>query len=208
METNTNKASRSKEEVKAFLSKGFGPLIKKVICQPLELNQEFRQPDASVKATVLILIAGILYMLLPYLFVGDSRAFLGFAFFLRIGLTVMIALVLIGFFVWCIKKIYHKDTSFQQELFTGGLCAVPMIILLLLTCIISLFSGGYVFGNFSMFFGNSIGTLFNVYGFFLMITICFQSLRSVYIKANTAWYLSPLTVLLSFYIAFKLVYAI
>lgn len=207
METNTNKASRSKEEVKAFLSKGFGPLIKKVICRPLELNQEFRQSDASVRAVVLILISGILFMLLPYLFVGSSREFLGFPFFLRIGLTVMIALVLIGFLLWCIKKVYHKETDFQQELFAGGLCAIPMIILLLLTCVISLFSGGYVFGNFSVFFGNSIGTLFNVYAFFLMITICFQSMRSVYIKAGTAWYLSPLIVLVSFYVAFKLVYA-
>ncbi|HTN37056.1 MAG TPA: YIP1 family protein [Arachidicoccus sp.] len=206
METNANtETSKSKEAVKQFLSKGFGPLIKKVLCRPLDLNQEFKEDDTKVKSVVMILIAGILFIFLPYLFVGESRKFLGFRFFLGIGVMVVLALVFIGVLTWSIKQLYHKKVDFQQELFTGALCAIPLIILLVLICIINLFTDHNAFAGMNMFFGGGIGTLFNVYGFFLMITICFQSLRSVYIKANTAWYLSPAIVLLSFYLAIKIV---
>lgn len=206
MEPTTNSAtSKQKEEVKEFLSKGIGPLFKKVLCRPLDLNEEFKQGDTIIKSVVMILIAGVLFTLLPYLFIGESRRFLGFRFFLSMGVVIMLTLLFIGLISWGIKIIYKKKSNFQDELFTGALCALPLIILLILVCIISLFTSNNLFGGFGSIFNNGIGSLFGVYAFFLMITICFQSLRSVYIKANTAWYLSPITVMLAFYIAFKLI---
>lgn len=211
MEPNAQKGQfkefrESKEAAKKFLSEGFGPLIKKVFFQPLELNQEFKQPDAQVKTTVLILLAGILFTFLPYLIVGSARKFLGFRFFLQTGIAVMIGLILIGLLIWCIKKIHHKQADFQNELFTGALCALPLIVLLVLISLMQLlFSGNNFMGGLTIFFNGSWSTIFSIYAFFLMITICFQSLRSVYIKANTAWYLSPAIVMLGFYIAIKIV---
>jgi hypothetical protein len=213
METNANPNKEhfadfkeSGEAAKKFLAEGFGPLIKKVFCQPLELNQEFKQSDAQVKSIVLILLAGILYTLLPYLLVGSARRFVGFRFFLQIGIAVMIALIFIGLLTWCIKKIHHKQTEFQNELLTGALCALPLLVLLVLICLLNLFFSGYNFmGGFGSFFSGSWSTIFSIYAFFLMITIVFQSLRSVYIKANTAWYLSPAIVMLGFYMAVKIV---
>ncbi|UAY54098.1 hypothetical protein [Arachidicoccus terrestris] len=211
METNAHKEhlkdfQESKDAAKKFLAEGFGPLIKKVFFQPLELNQEFKQPDAQVKTTVLVLLTGILFTFLPYLLVGSARRFLGFRFFLQIGIAVMIALIFIGLLTWCIKKIHHKQVEFQNELLTGALCALPLIVLLIVICLLQLFFSGHNYlGGFSSFFSGSWSTIFSVYAFFLMITICFQSLRSVFIKANTAWYLSPAIVMLGFYMAIKIV---
>ena len=86
MDTNANKEhfkdfQESTEAAKKFLAEGFGPLIKKVFLQPLELNQEFRHSDVQVPTTVLILLAGILYTFLPYLLVGQIRRLMGFPFF-------------------------------------------------------------------------------------------------------------------------------
>ena len=211
METNAHKQQptdfkESKEAAKKFLAEGIGPLIKKVFFQPLELNQEFKQSDTQVPSTVLILLSGILYTVLPYLMVGSARRFLGFRFFLQIGIAVMIGLIFIGLLTWCIKKIHHKQTEFQNELFTGALCSLPLIVLLIIICILNLFFSGYNFmGGFGSFFSGSWSTIASVYGFFLMITIVFQSLRSVYIRANTAWYLSPAIVMLGMYMAIKIV---
>ena len=204
---NTLRISRNLLKLpKKFLAEGFGPLIKKVFLQPLELNQEFRQSDVQVPTTVLILLAGILYTFLPYLLVGQIRRLMGFPFFLRIGIAVMIGLIFIGLLTWCLKKIHHKEAHFTNELFTGALCALPLMVLLVLICILQLlFSGNNFLGGISLFFNGSWSTIFVVYAFFLMIRICFQSLRSVYIRANTAWYLSPAIVLLGFYMAAKIV---
>jgi len=211
METNANKEhfkdfQESKEATKKFLAEGFGPLTKKVFFQPLELNQEFKQSDAQVKTTVLVLLAGILYTFVPYLLIGSARRFLGFRFFLQIGIAVMVALIFIGVLTWCIKKIHHKQVEFQNELLTGALCALPLIVLLIVISLLQLiFSGHNFMGGFNSFFNGTWSTIFSVYAFFLMITICFQSLRSVFIKANTAWYLSPAIVMLGFYLAIKIV---
>ena len=212
MESNANKDTindfqQSKEAAKKFLSEGFGPLIRKVFFQPLELNQEFKQTDPQVKTTVLVLLAGILFTFIPYLIVGSARRFLGFRFFLQIGITVMVALILIGVLTYCIKKIHHKQVEFANELLTGALCALPLIVLLIVVSLLSLlFSRQNFIGSFTnIFISGTLPSIFSVYAFFLMITICFQSLRSVYIKANAAWYLSPAIILLGFYLALKII---
>ena len=212
METSTNKESRAafkqnSEDAKKFLAEGFLPLLKKVFFQPLELNQEFKQGNTQPQTAVLVLLAGIITTLLPYLSIGKSgRLFIQFKFFLRAGIAVMLTLIIIGILCWGIKKLFQKSTEFQKELFTGALCAFPLTVVVILICLLNLIFSGYNFlGGITYILNGPISSIICVYGFFLMITICFQSLRSVYIKANTAWYLSPAIVMVAIYLSYKIV---
>ena len=212
MEPTTNKEhlkdfQQKGEEAKKFLAEGFLPLLKKVLLQPLELNQEFKQAGTQIPSAVLILLSGILCTLLPYLSIGrTARQFVPFQLFLRVGIAVMLTLIFIGLLSWGIKKLFQKTADFQKELFTGALCSIPLLGALILISIPSLLYSGINFlGGFSHLFTSPLTSIIIIYAFFLMITICFQSLRSVFIKANTAWYLSPAMVMVAIYLSYKII---
>ncbi|ANI90031.1 hypothetical protein A9P82_12510 [Arachidicoccus ginsenosidimutans] len=197
------------EEVKEFLKQGFLPLVRKIIFRPTELQSEFSENDNSVKSIVMIIICGVLYAILPYIFVGRVRQYLGFKYFLQLGLLTIIILLLISIFTWLLKLAKGKSMSFKVELLSGGLCAIPLIVLLVVSCILSLF-GTDIFsaGISALYNGSWLFSLIGLYCLLLMINIFYQSLCSGGYKPNAAWYLAPVGILLAFYIAFKIAYSL
>lgn len=201
--------SNTSEEVKDFIAKGFFPLIKKVLLNPADLSNELSGKDTATKSIVMIVICGILYMLLPYLFIGRLRDWMGFRPFAQLGLLSVIVLLLITVFAYLLKLSKTKTVTFKDELLVGGLCAVPLIITLVIYCIMSLF-GSDIFssGIGAMYNGGWLLSLIGIYCLLLLINIFYQSLCSTGFKNNSAWYLSPLAILLAFYVAFKIAYSL
>ena len=197
------------EEVKDFLSKGFLPLIKKVLVNPADLSSELIEKNAATKSIVLIVVCGIVYALLPYLFAGRVREFMGFRPFAQLGLVAVILLLLISLFAYLLKVSKTKTASFKDELLVGGLSAVPLIIALAIYCLVSLFGSDIFAGGIAALYNGSwILSLVAVYCLLLLVNIFYQSLCSAGFKINAAWYLSPLAILLAFYIAFKIAYSL
>jgi hypothetical protein len=115
------------------------------------------------------------------------------------GIVIILILFCISVLTFLAKSISGKP-DFKKELLTGGLCGIPMIILVVY---MSLFGASAAMSMLDISnFGRAgfLTFLIMMYVLLMMINIVQQSLRSVQTKDALNWYLSPVIVCLSFYL--------
>ena len=197
------------EKVKSFFKNDMGLILKAIIGSPIKGTYNIfinAKQDAYHQALILLVTSGLFYTILLYLFAGQARDFIGFATFLKIGITIVIILLLISTFTFLLKAFSGKP-DFKKELLTGGMCGIPLMVFLLLTIIIlALFENS---GSIESFIRNGVrnsvwGILIAIYLLLMLINIVTQSLQASGTKDGLSWYLSPLIIGLSAYLGFKI----
>ena len=216
METNDQTAASgtnlmNKENLKAFYREQLPQLIKTVLLNPISGTRELlRHPSGRVygHAILLILSTMALYFIAPYLLAGEyMRQLLSFGMLLKCSVLAGIFMLLVSAFSFGIKSISGKP-SFRNELLTGALCGIGLILLLAVFVVVRIFGDRMDVYSFL----NPAGLMQNVglilvlvlYIFLYMVNIFQQSLKANGTNDALSWYVSPLAILLVFYILGKL----
>ena len=117
------------------------------------------------------------------------------------------------FNIYFLLKSIKGFRDFKQELITGALSGIPMLLFIMLFCFFSLFSETLptLITDFNIFTILKIGIYLFVMIFYLFLVtsnIIYQSIVSSNINANLSWYISPLVLFLSFYVSYKIAFVI
>jgi hypothetical protein len=146
-----------------------------------------------------------LYFIGTYLLAGDFREFISFSNFLSFGLIPVLTMLSASGLAWVIKASTGGKPVFKNELLTGAMCGIPMALVIPLSLLARVFGSGadvitLVRNPFS---AGMLMSLIMLYLLMLMINVFQQSLKAAGVKDLLAWYLSPLCILVSFYVAFS-----
>jgi hypothetical protein len=166
----------------------------------------FQKPSGKAYTNSLILFGSvfILYFIGSIILAGNARHYLNFSDFFIIGLIPVIMMFIISIIAFLIKSISGKP-NFKNELQTGGLCGIPISLLLFLAIIVKLFGNDDIMRlvNNPVTAG-SIALLFILYILLMLINVFQQSLKASGTKDALAWYLSPASILLAVYLTFQI----
>ncbi len=193
------------KEVKQFYAGDFKTLFRVFFTDPFDgLYALFHTPSdkSSMQALILFASVFVLYFLGGFILAGQMREYMGFAGFLNIAVIPVLVMLTISAFSFLIKSISGK-INFKSELLTGAVCGIPLALVVALAVVAKIFGSD---GNLMTFFFNpmAVGSLvgvFMVYLLLMLVNVFYQSLTSGGTKPLFAWYLSPLAILLSFYLA-------
>ena len=219
LSANPNAASQSTvpneqiEKVKSFLKNNLWNITKTIFGEPIKGTQNVFSEAGSESyfySIILYATTACIYVLLPYIVVGDSRSYIGFSNFLKIGIAVFIMLFMISVLTFAIKSVSAK-ADFKKELLTGALCGIPMMVLIILLSIITLFSSSSSMWNIMQNPQAALNSgivifIVIIYILLMLINIIQQSLKSSGSSDAVAWYFSPAVVTLAFYLGGKISY--
>ena len=202
-ETSETKANL-RDEVKNYYKGDFKEIFVTIFKNPIDgIFSIFEKPSNKSYTQSLILFSSIfiLYLVGGYIIVGEARQYLEFSNFIKISLIPVILMGLITVISFGLKSISGKP-NFKAELLTGGLCGVPLGILMPLLLMIKLFAS---VDNIMSLVSNPaklgiIGGLILFYILLMLINILQQSLKASGTKDALAWYLSPASILLAIYL--------
>jgi hypothetical protein len=206
------KPNFDKEKVAEFYKKGLPGIFKTIFKDPINGTYSlFTTPSETgfINSIFLIVTTTILFIILPYLMMGEFRDIaggLGLAF--KLGIMIALFMVLISLVSFGVKSISGKPV-FKNELLTGALCGIPLSLLIIFLFVGSLFVNlnplslvmGYMQGGGA---GGIFTALVSLYAFLMMINILQQSLRAGGIKEVLAWYIAPASILVTFYLTQRL----
>ncbi len=205
-----------KAELKRFYRQDLVGIIRKIFLEPFNGTYSLfvtRSEKSYFHSLILIASAGILCMLFTFFMLPSQvREYAPwFSIMVRGGVAAVVLLLLLSACSFGIKLISGKP-SFRNELLTGGLCAIPLTALMLVLFIASRLIMdeqalmGLAFGGFEAVLEKAGFVLVLVlYILLLFINILQQSLRAAGTSDLLFWYLSPVSVLLSFYLTVKIV---
>lgn len=205
-----------KEELKRFYRQDLLGLVRKIFLEPFHGTYDLfvnRSEKSYFHSLVLIATAGVLCMVLAFFALPSAvREYAPwFSIMTRAGISAVLVLLLISACSFGIKLISGKP-SFRNELLTGGLCAIPLMVLMLVLFIASKMIMdeqmlmGLAFGGFQAILQKAGFVLVLVfYVLLLFINILQQSLRAAGTSDLLFWWLSPVSILLSFYLTIKMV---
>lgn len=209
---NTTTSSFNKDELKDFYTKGIPQILKAVFFQPISGTYSLfteKSGKTYFNALVLILTTAILYTIIPYMLMGEAREYVGFGGAIKIGIVILIFMVIVSLVAFGVKSISGKPV-FKNELLTGGLCGIPLTLLLLLAIIAKIFMGdsesvaSMVTDPQSVLNSGIFFALIAFYILLMLINILQQSFKAGGTKDAMAWYLSPIGIMLSFYLTYKI----
>ncbi|ATL48352.1 hypothetical protein COR50_14945 [Chitinophaga caeni] len=200
-----------KENLKSFYKKQLPGILKTVFLKPVNGTYDlFKQPGEGVYGNALLLMLStmILYFLTPYILAGKYlREILSFGMLLKCGLVAGLFMLIISTLSFGIKSISGKPV-FKQELLTGALCGIGLVLLLVVVLLVKMFGSSVNVYDMMNPAGiiRSIGFMmvFIVYIFLFMINIFQQSLRASGTQETISWYISPIAIMFAFYITGKL----
>ena len=195
-------------EVKNFYKGDFKEIFLNFFRNPIDgIFSIFQKPSEKAYLQSLILYASvfILYFIMSYLLAGDMRKYVDFAVFIKTGLVPVIMMFIITILSFGLKSISGKP-EFKNELLTGGLCAIPLGLLMIVLLVIKLFVSD---SNVMTFLSDPthtgvIGGMLLFYIILMLINVFQQSLKASGTKDAMAWYLSPASILLSMYLTFEI----
>jgi hypothetical protein len=202
--TNPEKAA-CLQEIGTFFKEDLLKIFFSIFKNPFQGLTDYYQSKTKnglLSSIILIAIAVILFVFVPYLGIGEMRSYIPFKFFLLIGLAPILVVGFVTIFTFLVKSLIEK-TDFMKEFewasFQTVMLSVFMIVLLLLFVIVRNFDpfSSLVEMN---FFG-VIYLLFISYLLLMMICTVKQSLLLNKINPVLAWYVSPAAVLLSVYLS-------
>jgi len=189
------------EQVTDFFRNSFLGIVKSLITKPIAGTYEMfnnARAESYQHALILLSTTGLAYVLLPFLFFNKYLG-LTIGYFFKLGIVIVIILMCISILTFFIKGISGKP-DFKKELLTGGLCGIPLILYLLYLCFFGSVASLQMLDFSSLGQFGLMSLLVVIYVFLMLINIIQQSLRSA--KTNDAlnWYVSPIILLISFYI--------
>lgn len=204
MENSTPNATNELiDEVKSFYNQDFKSLFITFFSLPAGgLIPTFQQPsDKSFIHSVIILASVfVLYFAGSYILAGDYREVMTFSAFFSVALMPTLFLFAATTMAYLIKLIFlgSSTASFQQELLTGALCAIPILLFVPIVVLFALLSDGNALTLLANPMASS-GLMFLILGYlFLMLVNVFQqSLLATGIKETLAWYLSPASIMIA-----------
>lgn len=208
-QTNNTAPNETTEAVKSFFKNDLSGMVRQFLSDPIEGTHSFfvnRGQHTYFQSLVLIGTVFVLYFIIPYLLMGDARSVMRINGMISLGMLPVVFMVVISFVSFVIKSI-SGEANFKDELFTGALNAFPLMFFLLLISVGVLFSGDnfleYITSLERLF--NSIGVVSIIvfYIFLMMVNILQQSLKASGTKDVLAYYLSPVSVLIAWYVTFK-----
>lgn len=205
------KTTFNKDEVKGFLKNNLPQIVKTYFKEPITGTQNLfleANNKAYFNAVVLIVATGVLYIIIPYLLLGDMREYIGFGQMIKVGLSVATFLVIISLVSFGVKSIAGKP-DFKKELLTGGLCGIATSIFLVIMIIAKLFFENTDITNimrpFSLLEDLKLLIVLVVYAFLLLINTLLQSFRASNVNETLAWYVSPIGIGVAIYITTEVV---
>lgn len=203
----TVEKSTFSDEVKNFYKGELKELFATFFKNPIDgILAIFQNPSEKAYTNSLILYGSVfvLYFFGSLVLAGDSRKYIDFSVFLKIGLIPVIMMSAISVIAFFIKSVSGKP-DFKNELQTGGICGIPISLLLILAIFIWLFSNK----NIMQLVDNpaNAGTvvlLLLVYILLMLINVFQQSLKASNTKDAIAWYLAPASILTAIYVTFQI----
>lgn len=197
------------DEVKQFYKGDFKNIFILFFKNPIEgIYSLLEKPSEKAYSQSLILFASVfvLYLIGGYVIAGEAREYMEFSNFIQISAVPVIMMFVISSLSFAIKSLSGKP-NFKNELLTGGLCGIPLGLLIPVLLIIKiLVSEDNIMHLISDPMGAGvIGMLIFFYLILMLINVFQQSLKSSGTEDAIAWYLSPASVLLAIYITFQIV---
>ncbi|MEL7586480.1 MAG: hypothetical protein AAGU19_07165 [Prolixibacteraceae bacterium] len=201
----------SRENLKEFYREQLPNLLKTVFLNPIAGTYSiFKHTthDTYKNSVLLILSTMTLYFMMPLLIIGgEMRSLISFSMLLRFSLVAGLFILLISAISFGIKSVSGKPV-FKNELLTGALCGIGLILLLIVLLLIRFFVGDL--NIFELM--NPMGLLrrigfmlvFVLYIFLFMVNVMQQSLKASGTNDAVSWYISPVTILLAFYLTSKI----
>jgi hypothetical protein len=197
------------DEVKQFYKGDFKNIFISFFKNPIEgIYSLLEKPSEKAYSQSLILFASVfvLYLIGGYVIVGEAREYMEFSYFIKTSLAPVVFMFVISSLSFAIKSLSGKP-NFKNELLTGGLCGIPLGLLIPLSLIIKILASEDSIMDLMIdpMGAGTIGVLLFFYLILMMINVFQQSLKSSGTKDAIAWYLSPASVLLALYITFQFV---
>ncbi|AYL95620.1 hypothetical protein [Mucilaginibacter celer] len=201
----------NKEDLTLFYKKRLPALIKTLFTKPVEGTRQLFEntgDDAYKNSMMLILSVMVLYLITPYFLAGSElRELVTFSVLIKACLIAGLFMVLVSLLSFGIKMFGGKPV-FKKELLTGACCGIGLVLMLLVVVLAKLFIGELSLYDL-MSPAGMIGKmqylfLLNLYVLLFMVNIFQQSLRAGGVSEAGSWYLAPLSVLLCFYLTFKI----
>lgn len=201
-----------KENVLNFYKKGLPAIIKTFFKEPISGTYSLLSEKTETGFTnsiFLIATTIVLYMIIPYLMMGEYRSMAGgFGTTFKMGLIVGLLLIVISLISFGVKSVSGKPV-FKNELLTGALSGIPISIFIIFAFLAKTFFGVEADDIARMDIGELkavgiLGVLIVLYIFLMLVNILQQSLKAGGTKDALAWYLSPLGIMIAFYITQKL----
>jgi hypothetical protein len=197
------------DEVKQFYKDDFKHIVISFFKNPIDgIYSVLEKPSEKAFSHALILFASVFFLYLVgwYVIMGDARKFLDFGDLVKMSIIPLIVMFVISILSFAIKQSVGKSVL-KNELLTGGLCGIPLGLLVLVLLIIKMSASD---DNIMKLMRDPmeagiIGMLLIFYIILMFINVFQQSLKSSGAKDAVAWYLSPASVLLAFYLAFQIV---
>jgi hypothetical protein len=193
------------QEIGAFFKEDLLKIFLAIFKNPAQGLTDYYQSKTKnglIGSIILIAIAVILFIFVPYLGIGELRSYIPFKYFIIIGLAPILIVCFITIFTFLIKSLIEK-TDFKKEFewasFQSVMLSLLMLIVLLLFVIVRGFDPLDSLGE--MNFIGAVYLLIVFYMLLMMISMVKQSLLSNKINPVLAWYVSPATVLLSIYLS-------
>jgi|SRR6185437_2804994 len=200
-------------DVKKFFSKNLLQIVKDIFAQPIKGTRDIftnAGSEAYQHGFILIATTILVYILVPYLMVGsEMRSAIGFGAFFKFGLSAGVVLVIISALTFGIKAISGKP-DFKKELLTGGICGIPLMILILFMAVMVLFNKDSIdlLNPQGMINQGIFSGIIFLYLVLMLFNIVQQSFKASATNDTLSWYLSPLVICAGFYIGMKIAVSI
>ena len=201
------------KNVKSFFSKNLLQIVKDIFSQPIKGTRAIftnAESEAYEHGLILILTTVLFFILIPYLLVGSQiRSVIGFSIFFKFGLSAGLVLLVISALSFCVKAISGKP-DFKKELLTGGICGIPLMLMVLTTLFFMLFNKESLsfFNAESILQQGMFSGIILLYLVLMLFNIVQQSFKAAGTNDAMSWYLSPLVICVGFYIGGKIAVAL
>jgi len=160
---------------------------------------------AYLQSIILFLSVFVLYLAGGYFIVGEKREYYEVSYFIKISLIPVVWMLMITAVSFGLKSISGKP-DFKAELLTGGLAGIPVGLLVPIFFIIKMLADeDNIMRIIKYPEGLGVtGFLFLLYFHLMLINIVQQSLKASGTKDALAWYLSPISIVASIYLTYKI----
>lgn len=200
----------AKESLTQFYKESLPAIFKTVFAKPINGTYGLlNNPGEKAYQNSLMLMGSValLYILVPFLLLGDYREFVPFSALIKIGLGTIVFMLTVSGIAFGIKSIGGKP-AFKSELFTGALSGIGLLLLLLAIVFAKILVGDLdpmsLLSPFGILEDVSLLVVIVLFAYLFMVNILQQSLLAAKVTETIAWYASPLGILMAFYITSKI----
>jgi len=199
-QANDNKSSL--DEVKNFYKEDFKNIFLTVFTNPIDgIYNSFKNPSPKAYTQSLILFLTVFLTYALGLYIIDSN--LEMKVIIKGSAVPLIVMLMITVISFGIKSISGK-ADFKAELLTGGLAGIPIGLFMVFVVLLKIFGNdGYSSIVSNPFQTGVLIMLVMLYILLMLINVLQQSLKASGTKDALAFFISPASIMLSFYLAYK-----